>query len=194
MTRWMGSLLLRQQRASLDVPRDVVYGAVGGQNGRLAGSESQSDQSLAGDFEVGLALGSDLHDAAFSGQRSGDVDVAFDIESQALRTSQSAVKHGHGSVRVDLINAVEAGRAGTGDEHVSVGAEREVIGSNARLERREHENLAVARDLENRSAAVADVEIFFAIEGNSGGDSHAFGVGGHGAIGRDFVDSLVVPR
>ena len=66
-------------------------GAVRGENGRLARSEGQTDQALAGDFEVGLAVRSDLHDAALSGKRGGDIDIAFDIQSQALRTSQPAV-------------------------------------------------------------------------------------------------------
>src|SRR5208283_1080953 len=145
---------LRQQRQSLNIPGNVVDGAVGGEDGGLAGSEGQSDQALAGDFEVGLALGSDLHDAAFSGERSGDIDIALDIQRQPLRTPETAVEHGHGSVRVDLINAVEAGSAGPSDEHIAVETEGDVIGGDARLQRREDKNLAVASDLENGSAAV----------------------------------------
>src|ERR1019366_10484060 len=134
---------LRQQWQSLNVPRNVVDGAVGRQDGRLARSERQSDQALAGDFEAGLALRSDLHNAAFSGERGGDIDIALDIKSQALRTSQTTVEHGHGAVRIDFVDAVETGSAGGGDKHVAVKTEGDVIGGNARLQRREHKNLPV---------------------------------------------------
>src|ERR1035437_3337794 len=100
-----------------------MHGAVGGENGRLTRSEGQSDQALAGNFEVGLAFWSDLHDAAFSSERGGDIDIALDIKSQTLRTSQTAVEHGHGSVGVDFVDGVEAGSAGAGDEHIAVGTE-----------------------------------------------------------------------
>src|ERR1039457_1225279 len=143
---------------------------VGGGFCCLARSEGQSDQALAGDFEVGLALGSDLHDAALSAERSGDIDIALDIQRQPLRTPETAVEHGHGSVGADLINAVEAGSAGPSDEHIAVETEGDVIGGNARLQGREDKNLAVASDLENGSAAVADVEILRGIEGNAGCD------------------------
>src|SRR5208282_6006752 len=107
-----------------------------------------------------------------SGERSGDIDIALHIKSQALRTSQTAVEHRHGSVGVDFIDAVEAGSAGAGDEHIAMETEGDVIGGNARLQRREHKNLPVASDLENGSAAVADVEILCRIEGNPGRDPH----------------------
>src|SRR5260221_8785492 len=54
--------------------------------------------SLAGDCEGGLALGRDLHDAAFAGERGGDIDIALDIKGQALRTSETAVEQDRKSV------------------------------------------------------------------------------------------------
>ena len=60
--------------------------------------------------------------------------------------------------------------------------------------RGEDEDLAVASDLEDGSAAVADIEIAFAIEGDAGGDSHAFGVRGHRAVLGDAIDGAVVAR
>src|SRR5208283_3008323 len=131
---------------------------------------------MAGDFEVGLALGSNFHNAALSGERGGNINIALDIKRQALRTPQSAIEHGHGSVGINFVDAVEAGSAGAGDEHIAVETEGDVIGGNARLQRRENKNLPVASNLENGSATVADVEILLAIEGNAGGDPHAFGV------------------
>src|SRR5260370_578693 len=177
LRRGLARRLFRQQRQSRDVPGNVVDGAVGGEDGGVAGSEGQSDQPLAGDFEVGFALGSDLHDPALPGERGGDIEIALYIKSQTLRTSQTAVEHGHGSLGVDFVDAVETGSAGAGDEHIAVGAEGDVIGGDARLQRREDKNLAVASDLENGSAAIADIEIFRGIEGNPGRDSHALGVG-----------------
>ena len=37
---------------------------------------------------LGLAVGSDLHDAARSGERGGDVEVAVGVEGESLRTAQ----------------------------------------------------------------------------------------------------------
>src|ERR1700686_528530 len=98
-------MLLGQQRPSLDIPGNTVDRAIGRENSRLARSKSQPDQSLAGDFEIRFALGRDLYNPAFSGQRRGDIDIAIDIQRQALRTSQSPIEHGYAAVRVDFVNA-----------------------------------------------------------------------------------------
>jgi len=70
-------------------------------------------------------------------------------------------------VRIDFVDAVEAGSAGSGNEHIAEGSEGDVISGDAGFEGCEDKNLAVAGDLENGSAAVAYVEILLAIEGNS---------------------------
>src|SRR5208282_2513201 len=145
-------------------------GVVSGEDGGFFRSEGQSDQSLAGNFEVGFALRCDLDNAAFSGERGGYVNIAIDIKRQALGTAQTAVENGNCAMRVDFVDAIEAGRARAGDEHIALGSEGDVIGGNAGLECGEYENLPVARDLENGSAAVADVKILLTIEGNAGGD------------------------
>src|ERR1700737_4462181 len=134
-----------------------MHGAVGGENSRLARSERQSNQALARDCEGSLALGSDLHNAAFPRERGGDINIPLDIKRQALRTSEAAVEHRHGSVRVDFVDAVEARSAGAGDEHIAVGTEGDVIGGDTWLQRRKHKNLPVRSNLENSSAAVAAV-------------------------------------
>ena len=59
-----------------------------------------------------------------------------------------------------------------------------MIGGDGRLQRGEHENLAVGADLENGAAAVADVEVVFAVEGDAGGHAHALDVDRHVAVGR----------
>ena len=81
---------------------------------------------------------------------------------------------------------------GAGDVEVAVGAERQVVGGDGRLERGEDENLAVGADLEDRAAAVADIEILLAVESNSGGNPHAFDENGHVAVGRRLVHETVV--
>ena len=70
--------------------------------------------------------------------------------------------------------------------------EGEMIGRNAGLERGEDENLAVAGDLEDGPAAVAHIEVLSAVEGDAGGDPHALGIRGHGAIGSDAVYGAIV--
>jgi len=70
-----------------------MHRAVGGEDGRLARSECQSDQALAGDFKICFALRSDLYDAAFAAERRSNVNIAFNVERQALRTPKAAVKH-----------------------------------------------------------------------------------------------------
>ena len=48
--------------------------------------------------------------------------------------------------------------------------------------------LGGAVDLEDGAGAVADEEVAVAVEGDAGGDAHAFGVGGDGSLGGDAVD------
>src|SRR5581483_5733742 len=78
--------------------------------------------------------------------------------------------------------------------------EGKVVGSNGGLERGEDEDLAgVARTvrahLEDGAGAVADEEVAVAIEGDAGGDAHAFGEGGDVvAFRRDAVDGAFGAR
>src|SRR5215469_111227 len=69
-----------------------------------------------------------------------------------------------------------------------------MVGGNAGFERGEHENLAVTGNLEDRAAAVADVQVFILVGSDSGGDSHAFGVGRHGAVAGYAVNRAVEAR
>jgi hypothetical protein len=71
--------------------------------------------------------------------------------------------------------------------------EGEMIGGDAGFERGVDEDFAAgtvgcATDFEDGAGAVADEEVAVAVEGDAGGDAHAFGVGGDGALGRDAVD------
>ena len=67
-----------------------------------------------------------------------------------------------------------------------------MISGERRLERGEDENFAVGADFENRAAAVADVEAAGFIEGEAGGDAHAFDPLHRAAVGRNAVDGAVV--
>src|ERR1019366_4260252 len=58
--------------------------------------------------------------------------------------------------------------------------------------RGEDKNLAVGADLEDRAAAVANIEVLHAVEGNSGGHPHTFDENGHVAVGRHLVHETVV--
>jgi hypothetical protein len=66
--------------------------------------------------------------------------------------------------------------------------EGQVVGGDGGFERGEDEDLAAGVDLEDGSGAISDVEIAVAVEGDAGCDSHALGVGGDSALGRDAVD------
>ena len=85
MTKLGGRRLFGEERQALDAPREMVDGAGGGEDDGAAGSEGETYQALAGDFEIGQAVGRDLHDAARAGERGGDVEVAVDVEGKSLR-------------------------------------------------------------------------------------------------------------
>src|ERR1700688_5288105 len=150
-------MLLGHQRPSLDIPGNTVDRAVGRENSGFARSKCQPDQSLAGNFEICFALWRDLYNPASAGKRCGDIDIAIDIQSQALRTSQSPIENGYAAVRVDLVNTIETGRAGAGNEHIAVGTEGQVISGNAWFKGGEDKNLPVTGDLEYGTAAIADI-------------------------------------
>src|SRR3954471_21002889 len=77
---------------------------------------------------------------------------------------------------------------------MSIAAEREVIGRDARLQRCEDERLPLAVDLEDGAAAIADVEIFVLVERKSGSNTHALDIGGHVPVRRDFINRTLVTR
>ena len=94
---------------------------------------------------------------------------------------------------IDLVDRIKARRRRPGDKKVTLWAERQVIGGDAGLERSEHENLPVARNLKYRSTAVAHVKIMFPVKGNPSGDAHSLRVGRYGPVRRNFIDRAVKP-
>src|SRR5712692_4056463 len=97
-------------------------------------SKSQSHQSLPGDFQIGLGVRCDLHNAALARKRRGYVHIARNIKGQALRSPQTSVERAHSAVRVDLVYTVEARCGGSSDEQISLRAKSQVIGRNAGLQ------------------------------------------------------------
>src|SRR5215472_3847401 len=139
------------------------------------------------DDQSRLALGRNAYNPAAAGERRRDIEIARCIKGKPLRPAQAAIKNAHVAMRIDAVNRVEARRSGTGYIEMVIGAEGKVIRRDARLKRGVHKDLAVAPDLEDGSAAVADVKVLFAVEGNSGCDAHAFGVDAHRAVGRNPI-------
>ena len=68
-----------------------------------------ADQSVPRDLERGFPIRRYFHDAAFSGEGSGYIEIAVDIEGQTLRTTEPPVEGSDVAVRVDLVHAIEAG-------------------------------------------------------------------------------------
>src|SRR5581483_8921842 len=95
---------------------------------------------------------------------------------------------------VDLVYRIETGCSRPCDKKIPLRAERKVISGDARLEGRKNEDLAVAGDLENRSTAIAHVQVMLAVECDASGDAHSFGVGGHASAGSHLVDRTVISR
>ncbi len=56
--------LLGSEAQACNVPLQVMDCAGGCQDYGAARSEGEADESLAGHFEIGFAVGSDFHDAA----------------------------------------------------------------------------------------------------------------------------------
>ena len=67
-----------------------------------------------------------------------------------------------------------------------------MVSGDGRLERGEDKNLPVGADLENGAAAVADKEVALGIEGDSGGDAHAFHPKLRAAVGGDAMNGAVI--
>src|SRR5271169_4888899 len=169
-------ILFGRQGEALNVPGKMMHGASalldgagGGKDDGTSGSKGQAHQALAGDFETGQAVGRDLDDAPCAGERGRDVEIAIHVEGQSLRSSQPLVEGGHGSVGIDLVNAVR----GPGDEQVAMVIERQVISRYAGFERGKDEDLLDGRNLEDGAVTVADVETLLAIKCDTSGHAHA---------------------
>ncbi len=141
-----------------------------------------------------LTIRRDLDDATLARKRRRHIKIAFDVKSQTLRPSQPAKEIGDVALHIDPVDTIEARSGGASNKQIALRAKRQVISRNAGFERGKHKNLAVGGDFENRSAAVAHVEVARAIKGNAGRHSHALRVGRHRPVGSNPVHGPVVAR
>ena len=128
----------------------------------------------------------------FPGERTFDIYIAEAIEREALRAAEAAKKCTDFAGGVDAVDAVKTRGRRAGDVEFVRGVERQVIGRERRFKSGEDENLAFGIDFENRAAAVADVEVAGFIEGEAGGDAHAFNPLHGAAVGGNAVNRAVV--
>ena len=77
-------------------------------------------------------------DAARTGERVDDVEIAAAVEGEPLRPAEAVVEHFDVAVRRDAIDAVARAERRRGDVQPAVRAEREVKRGDARRNRREH--------------------------------------------------------
>ena len=110
---------------------------------------------------------SDHGHAAPAAQRRRHINVARNIDRHALRPSQAAMQDIDVTIPVDRVDRVVARRCWSGHVQRSIRTKRQVIRCDARLQRRENEDLPVRCNLEDGPAAVADIEILVRVERQS---------------------------
>jgi hypothetical protein len=183
---------LAVERKSGDVPVDGVQRVVGGDHRAAGGQKREADDVAAAEDQFGFSLWRDANDSTFAGERTGHVKIAATIKREALRAAEAAEKRGDFARGINAIHAVEAGGCGAGDIQLVGGTERQVVCSERWFQRGENKNFAFRINFENRAAAIADVKIPGFVEGEAGGDAHAFDPLHRAAIGRNAVNSSVV--
>src|SRR5207302_7441066 len=141
-----------------------------------------------------LRVGRDLYDPSLTGERGGDIEIAFGIKSQTLWPAQAAIENVYTAVLVNSVHRIKAGSGRPGHIKLAIRTEGQMVGGDARLQCAIDKNLAVAANFEDSAAAVADVKVLLAIKGDSGGNAHALGIRRHGAVGRHTVDRAIVAR
>ena len=92
-----------------------MNGVSGSENYAASRSESQTDQAMSRNFEARLPFRRKLDDAAFTSQRSSDVQIAVHVESEPLGTSQPAIEHFDFAVWRHAMHYVEARGSRAGD-------------------------------------------------------------------------------
>src|SRR5580692_1561971 len=172
----------------------MVHGVRGCQNHAASRRKSQSNESMSGYFQAGATVGCDLHNAALAGERRRYIQVAGRVKSQPLRASQAAVKRVHSPLRIDSMYTVKTRCGRPGHKQVALRTESQVVCRDARLQSGKHEDLLVASNLKDGTAAVAYIEILVAIKSNSRGDSHPFGIRGHASVRSHAINCAVMPR
>src|ERR1700758_1376356 len=95
------------------------------------------------DFQARLCIGSDFDDATFAVLGRGYIKVAVHVECQSLRASEAAEVVAHRSVTVDPVDTIEARGGWPGDEQIAGRPERQMIGGDARFQRRKDKRLSI---------------------------------------------------
>src|ERR1700746_1544139 len=112
-------------------------------NRGASGSKSESDQAGSGYPQRCCSIRLDLNDSALASQRSSHVKIPVTIERQALRSAETAIESRNRTVRVNLIDGIEATVGWAGDEQISLRPECQVVRRNAGLQCCENKNLPV---------------------------------------------------
>src|SRR5579862_3263032 len=157
----------------------------GSQDYGAARRKCEPHQALAGDFKLGLAVGSNFHDAPGSSQRCRYVEIAICVKGKTLGPAQSLVKRADGSIGLDFEHAVVR----SSDEEVAMRPKSQMVGGDAHFESGEDERLLIARDFKDRAIPVTYVKTLLAIKGYARGDSQTLGKGCHRSVGSDAIDS-----
>src|SRR4029077_7080665 len=118
--------------------------------------------------------------------------ISVAIQSEALRPAEATEENADITALRDSVDAVKAGGRRPRNVQIAAGMKCQVIRGDGRLKRGKNKNLAARADLENRAAAVANVQIAVVIKSNSRGDAHAFDPLLCAAIGRNAMDGTVV--
>src|SRR6185503_9652506 len=105
-----------------------------------------------------------------------------------------AIERRDRSVRIDFVDCVKTRGGRSGHVQASIRSQRQVIGRDARLERRVNVNLPITRNLEDCPAAVSDEKVKVLVEGYAGCNAHPFGVGGDGTVLGDAVNRSIIAR
>src|SRR5438552_17891752 len=110
--------------------------------------ESKTDQTHARDHEFGLLRLAKAEDSTTPTVRSDGVEMAFEVESETLWTSEAREKSFDCAAWRNAIDRIEARRGRSRHIKMIVETKCQVICGNARLERRVNENLFARADLE----------------------------------------------
>src|SRR5216683_1723658 len=175
-----------------DVPIEREEGVRGGKNRAAGRLERHAHNAGAAEHDIGLSLPRDPHDAATPSVRGRHIEISVAIQSQALRPPEATEENAHIAALRDFVDAVKTGGRRPGNVQIAAGMKRQVISGDGGLERGKNKDLAARADLENRAAAVANVQIAVVIERDAGGDAHAFDPLLGAAIGRDAMYRSVV--
>src|SRR5579859_937901 len=121
-----------------------------------------------------MRLRSDADDPTPPAEGGRHIEIAVPVKRQTLWTAKAAIKRADFAALCDAVDAIVARGRRAGDIEIAIRMKREMIRGERRFDRCKNENFPACADFENRSAAVADVQIIGAIKCDARGDAHAF--------------------